>query len=100
MKISYLGPKGTYCYEACNIYTQNKEYEKIGTKTITEAIMLLENDEVDECIVPIENSIRGSVFETVETLLENKNLNIVHEIILDIKHSLLSTKKYKLNEIK
>ena len=26
MKISYLGPEGTYCYGACNLYTQGKDY--------------------------------------------------------------------------
>lgn len=85
MKISYLGPEGTYCYGACNLYTQGKNYEKIKAKTITETIMLLRNNEVDECIVPIENSIRGTVLETVDSLIEDENLNITKEIILDIR---------------
>ena len=37
--------------------------------------MLLINDEVDECIVPLENSIKGTVLETLDLLIEEKNLN-------------------------
>ena len=94
MKISYLGPEGTYSYGACNLYTKNKEYTKIKTKTITEAITLLTNDEVDECIVPIENSIRGTVLETVDALIEDDNLNIIQEVVLDIRT--LFAFKYKV----
>lgn len=100
MKISYLGPEGTYCYGACNLYTQGKDYTKIKAKTITDAIQMLVDDEVDECIVPIENSIRGTVLETVDALLENKNLSAKKEIILNIGHCLLSNHKCKKEDIK
>jgi prephenate dehydratase len=85
MKISYLGPEGTYCYGACNLYVKNKNYEMIKSGTITNAITLLLNDEVDECIVPIENSIKGTVLETLDVILENRELNIIQEVILDIR---------------
>lgn len=81
------------------MYTNGKDYTEIKAKTITEAIMLLINDEVDECIVPLENSIKGTVLETLDLLIEEKNLNIVHEEILDIQHCLLSNKKYNKEEI-
>ena len=74
MKISYLGPKGTYCYDACNLYNKDKEFEIIGANTITEAIELLLDDKVDECIAPIENSIKGTVLETLDNIFENEEL--------------------------
>ena len=89
MKISYLGPEGTYCYGACNLYTEGKDYTKIKAKNITEAVELLINDEVDECIVPMENSIRGTVLETLDALIQNNDLNIIREIILDIRALLI-----------
>ena len=99
-KISYLGPEGTYCYGACNLYAKGQEYEKIKAKSITEALNLLINDEVDECIVPIENSIRGSVLETIDSLIDEPDISIIHEVVLDIQHCLLSSKKYQKDEIK
>ena len=35
MKISYLGPIGTNCYEACKIYNNDQKGEMIPAKTIT-----------------------------------------------------------------
>ena len=72
MKVGYLGPIGTFSYEACNkVY---KKEEKIPFKTITETIDALYKNKVDEVIVPIENSLQGCVTETLDTLIQNKNI--------------------------
>ena len=92
MIISYLGPIGTNCYEACKMYnTYNNEM--IPAKTITEAITLLREDKVEECVVPIENSIKGTVIETLDNIIENENIYIKKELILDINHCLLGYSK-------
>lgn len=98
MKIGYLGPEGTYCYEACNKVFNSET--KIGYKTITDTIYALINKEVDKCIVPLENSIQGSVYETIDTLFENEQIEITKEIVIDIKHYLLAKEKYNKSEIK
>ncbi len=89
MKISYLGPIGTYCYEACNLYNKDNDFEMIPAKTITEAIELLRSNDVGKAIVPIENSIKGTVIETLDNIIENEELFIKEEIMLDIDHYLL-----------
>lgn len=101
MKVGYLGPKGTYCHEACNNYfAESKNIEKLPFKSITDTLFAVIDSQIDCAIVPIENSIYGSVFETVDMLMENEGLNINDEIILNINHYLLSNKKYKKQEIK
>ena len=56
MKLGFLGPKGTFSYEAGKNYKncELKEY-----RTITDVINGLKINEIDEAIVPIENSIQG-----------------------------------------
>ena len=98
MKIGFLGPKGTFSYEACNQYGMENEF--VEYKTIKDTILGLENNEVSEVIVPIENSIQGGVTETIDTLIENDNIHIKKEIILKISHNLMANSKYTLNEIK
>lgn len=102
MKIGYLGPDGTYCYEAMKKYMRkcNIEAEKIPYNNITDTILGIKNGEIDKCVVPIENSIQGSVLETMDTLREKEGLYIQSRIVIDIKHHLMSTKKYKPEEIK
>lgn len=98
MKVAYLGPEGTNCYEACNKVFENDT--KIGYKTITDTINSLIENKVDKCIVPLENSIQGSVYETIDTLFEKEELEITGEIVIDIKHYLLAKNKYDKSEIK
>lgn len=99
MKVGYLGPKGTFSYEACREYCKNNE-EIIEYKTILDTILALENEEVDEAIVPIENSLQGCVTDSIDTLIENEDIRVKGEILLEIKQNLMSNKNYNLDEIK
>lgn len=99
MKVGYLGPKGTFSYEACkNTYSEN--IEKIPYKTIRETILALKENEIDEAIVPIENSLQGCVTEAIDTLIENENIIVIGEYILKINQNLMAKEDYKLDEIK
>jgi len=101
MKVGFLGPKGTFSYEICNkIY--NNSIKKIPYKTIKETILALEKDEVEEIVIPIENSLQGCVTETVDTLIEiaDTNIEIEAEYTLKINQNLMAKEDYKLDQIK
>lgn len=57
MKLGFLGPKGTFSFEVASNYL--KSGELIEYKTITDIVLGLKNSEIDNAIVPIENSIQG-----------------------------------------
>lgn len=99
MKVGYLGPKGTFSYEACREYAKG-EKEIIEYKTILDTILALENGDVDEAIVPIENSLQGCVTDSIDTLIENEDIKVKGEILLEIKQNLMSNKEHSLEEIK
>ena len=98
MKIGFLGPKGTFSYEATKEYCPKAEL--IEFKTISRCIKALEDEEIDKAIVPIENSLQGGVTETIDILIETEGLYINDEIVLGIKHNLIAREQYKLDEIK
>lgn len=98
MKIGYLGPKGTFSHEACKNYSKNNDIQ-IEFKTITETILALENDKVDEVIVPIENSLQGCVTEAIDTLIQNEDIKVKGEILLSINQNLMSNSECELNKI-
>jgi prephenate dehydratase len=50
-------------------------------------------------VIPIENSLYGSVFESYDLLLKY-SLTIIGELNLQINHHLLASNNYKLNQIK
>ena len=92
MKIGYLGPVGSYSYEAANKYKKQDDILK-ESKNIEKVIQDLENGVTDICIVPIENAIHGAVIDTMDTILETKDVNIIDEIIVDVHHMLMSKTK-------
>jgi len=100
-KIGFLGPKGTYTEEAALKYLQQGEGELVSFETIFDVIMAVDSGKVEEGVVPIENSIEGSVTETLDLLADQDvKLKIRQEIDLPIFHSLMVKGKIKLGEIR
>ena len=54
-KISTLGPEGTFSHEA--VLKRNKQADIIFQNTVWDVFEAVNNNEVDEGIVPIENSV-------------------------------------------
>lgn len=98
MRLGFLGPKGTFSYEAACEYA--KDQDLIEYKTIKDIIFAIEKNEIDEGIVPIENSLQGGVTETIDSLIESKEIFIKKSVILKIKQNLIANSNYKISEIK
>lgn len=99
MKVGYLGPKGTFSFEVCKKYCKNNE-ELVEFKTISDTIIALEKSEVDEVIVPIENSIQGCVTDAIDTLIQNEDIKVKDEILLEINQNLMANKNCKFEDVK
>ncbi len=86
MRIATLGPKGTFSHEA--LLKRNKKAEITFKNTVWDVFEAVDNNEVDEGIAPLENSVSGTVGLTLDALMEF-DLKITAEIILPIKHNLV-----------
>ena len=87
MLVGYLGPKGSFSHQVAQ-----KAFPKadlIPYQTITEVIKAYENRLVDFSIVPVENSIEGSVHETLDYLFHHAQLQTIVELIQPIKQQLM-----------
>ena len=92
MKIGILGPEGSYSEKAAKTWAlQNSlcstELQYFGD--IEDAFLAAVQGKSDISIIPVENSIEGSVGVTLDLLLE-KEIIIISEIIVKIEHCLLS----------
>ncbi len=91
-KVGFLGPSGTYSEEiALSLYHEN-EARLEPFSAIDAAIRAVAAGEVDESIVPVENSLEGSVNITLDTLAHDVDLYITKEVVLPVRHSLLTKK--------
>ena len=86
-RLSYLGPAGTYSEEAAVLY--DPEAELVPFPTIPAVCRAVSEGLADEGIVPIENSIEGSVVYTLDYLINETELSIFHEVVLPIQHCLM-----------
>ena len=85
--VGFQGEIGAYSEKAINLYflkASSKAY-----KTFSDLFDALENEQIELAILPIENSIEGSVTESYELLLKSK-VTVVGEINVKIEHALIS----------
>ncbi|CAG0951778.1 MAG: prephenate dehydratase [Candidatus Methanoperedens sp.] len=95
MIIGTLGPEGSYSEKAARQWDDKADLKFYDD--IFDTVDALMRKEVDCSIVPIENSLEGSITLTLDLLMEHQ-LKITGEIIVRIKHCLLS--KGKIEDIK
>lgn len=100
MKIGYLGPEESYTHIAARkAFIANKNAEYLKYLSISEVIEKLEANEIDAGIVPIENSVEGSVNETMDALLNAEGIYITNEYIMPIRHCLLNKAGSEIEKI-
>lgn len=97
-KMGYLGPQGTFTEEALLRYKNIDRKEIKEYKTIPEVIKAI-GKEVEEGIVPVENSLEGSVNITLDILAGETNLKIKGEVIIPVAHHLLVKDEVDLKDI-
>ncbi|HSD05406.1 MAG TPA: prephenate dehydratase [Nitrosopumilaceae archaeon] len=86
-KIAFQGERGAYS-EAAAFYFFKEGIEAIPYPTFYDVLEAAENDKVSYAVLPIENSLEGSVGESYDLLLST-TLNTVGEIYFRIKHCLI-----------
>lgn len=100
-KISYLGPEGTFTQEALLKYAGSlNDIILIPLPTIVDVIKSIDRGEADEGVVPMENSLEGSVHITQDILTFESEAKIIRELTLPIKHNLIVKKGVKISQIK
>jgi prephenate dehydratase len=99
-KIGFLGPKGTFAEEALVSRISVREEDLVPYPTVKSVINAVEKGKVSQGIVPIENSIEGSVNETLDILtFETNNAVIEQEIVIPITHNLVGRSNLRFSDI-
>lgn len=94
--VAHLGPNGTYAEAAALAYSkwlhQKTEEESClrPFPSIAQSLRAAAQGQAHFAVVPVENSLEGSVTMTLDTLWHLDALQIRHALILPIVHALLS----------
>jgi prephenate dehydratase len=99
MRVAYLGPPGTFSEEAvarCDLATG----EPAPFPTFVDAYRALRRGEVDGALLPIENSIEGSVGATLDLLVAEPGPLIRREVLLPVRQHLLARPGTRFEDVR
>ena len=93
MRVGYLGPPGTFSEQALLASAGGAgagDAERVPLPTIREVVLALADGEVEHAVVPMENSLEGSVNEAIDTLLHDApDVRITGETVLAVHYALV-----------
>lgn len=89
-RYAYLGPEGTFTEQALRSLPAAAKAELQPAATVTVALDAVRDGEADGAVVPIENSVEGSVPVTLDELATGEPLMITREMTVPVAFSLLA----------
>ena len=99
MKVAFLGPEGTFSEEAL-LSAGREGIEPVPLPTIYQCVMAVVDGRCERALVPIENSLEGSVNATLDALVfETDEVQIVGEVVHPITHTLIARRQLPLKDI-
>jgi prephenate dehydratase len=88
-RVAFLGPPGTFTEEALLTQADLSEMDLVALKTMPDVLDATERGEVDFGFVALENSIDGTVNESLDGLIFENSLLIQREVVLAVRLNLL-----------
>lgn len=83
-RVGFLGPRGTFADEALLTQPDLASGEHVPLRTVPQVITAVEDGDADVGLVPLENSIEGTITVTLDTLAFDTDLLIQREVDLPI----------------
>ncbi|MDX2454427.1 prephenate dehydratase [Desulfosarcina sp.] len=98
MKVAFQGIRGAYSEMAVHEHF-GKAVDTVGCDAFDDVFDRVESGEVTYGLIPVENTIAGTVVENYDLLFAN-DIFVIAEVYLPIHHTLLAKKGGRLEEIK
>lgn len=99
-RVGFLGPRGTFAEEALLTQPDLAAAEQVALPSVPHVINAVEAGEVDVGLVPLENSIDGTITVTVDTLAFDTELLVQREVDLPVSLHLCAAPGTKLADVK
>jgi prephenate dehydratase len=100
-RVAFLGPAGTFSEEALLSSASPGAVEPVPVPTIPDTVAALREGSVEFAVVPIENSLEGSINVTLDLLAAQAgDVRIVGEALLRVRHLLIAPRAVELEQIR
>lgn len=99
-RYAYLGPRGTFAEAAVRTIPAAARGELQPHPAIGAALDAVRRGEADHALVPVENSVEGSVAATLDELASGPPLMVTREVVLPVSFQLLARAGTELTSIR
>ena len=87
-RFAYLGPEGTFAEAALLTAVASSEGARYPQPSVPAALAAVRSGDADAALVPLENSVEGSVPATMDGLADGEPLVITREVFLHVEFAL------------
>ena len=94
--VSFQGEHGAYSESAARKFFGD-DVKTIPCKSFEDTLKITEEDKSDYSVLPVENSIEGTVGQSIDAIT-NTSLHSIGEVYLKVEHCLIG--KGKLEDVK
>jgi prephenate dehydratase len=98
--VAFLGPRGTFTEVAASGFFAEVDVEFVPFASIAQVLDAVQEGLADHAVVPLENSIEGSVTMTMDWLIHQVDLKLQAELTLPIAQHLFAATRKELQEIR
>ena len=96
--VAYLGPRGTFCEQAAKKHFSSAKVTLVPYPSIANVFTAVKSEKADYGVVPVENSLDGSVHLTLDLLL-GSDLMVCGEVEHRIVHNLIAKSGTRLDKL-
>jgi prephenate dehydratase len=99
-RVAFLGPPGTFTEEALLTQSDLAEAELVPMRSMPDVLDATERGEVELGFVALENSIDGTVNESLDGLVFENSLLIQREVVIGVRLNLLVPAGQSVSDVK
>jgi prephenate dehydratase len=99
-RFAYLGPEGTFTEAALRLVPAAASAELQACASVSAALEAVRSSDVDAAMIPIENSVEGSVAATLDELATGDPLMVTREVLLPVSFALLARAGTSLDDVR
>jgi prephenate dehydratase len=98
VKVAYQGAPGAYSESAAA--TLFPDAERVAERTFADVFAVLSAQGVRAAVVPVENTLAGSVVDVYDLLRTHDDLTVIGEVAIPIRHCLLVVPGTRIEEVR
>ena len=99
-RFAYLGPEGTFSEAALRTLPTAARADLLACASVPAALDAVRHGEADGAMVPLENSVEGSVAVTLDALAAGEPLVIAREVVLPVSFAVLARPGTALEDVR